>query len=283
MKISTNKIIIGTAQMSRNYGVTNFQKYEKRKKIKILEFAWDSGIRSFDTAPYYGNAEKILGEFIKINNLKDEIKIYTKIDIQNYKKNFIDNINFSVSKSLKVLKVDKLECVYVSNNFCINNIDNKIISNIKKNLNVKKVGASIYNDVKKISLIRKKFDLFQVPINIALKNNFKYLKEQKIIARSIFLQGLLLNKKVSHKIPRRLQLSLNKYFNFLKKIEMTPLEISLSFINDLKKIPNFIIPIDKKLQLKKILNTDVKKLNKDHCSAIINLFNISDLDPRKWK
>ena len=64
---------------------------------------------------------------------------------------------------------------------------------------------------------------------------------------------------------------------------MTPLEISLSFINDLKKIPNFIIGIDKKLQLKKILNTDVKKLNKDHCSAIINLFNISDLDPRKWK
>ena len=49
----------------------------KKEKIKILEFAWDSGIRSFDTAPYYGNAEKI-GEFIKINNLKDEIKIYTK-------------------------------------------------------------------------------------------------------------------------------------------------------------------------------------------------------------
>ena len=32
---------------------------------------------------------------------------------------------------------------------------------------------------------------------------------------------------------------------------MTPLEISLSFINDLKKIPNFIIGIDKKLQLKR--------------------------------
>ncbi len=64
---------------------------------------------------------------------------------------------------------------------------------------------------------------------------------------------------------------------------MTPLEISLSFVNDKKKIPNFIIGIDEKLQLKKILNTDVKKLNKDHCSAIINFFNINDLDPRKWK
>ena len=283
MKISKNKIIIGTAQMSRNYGVTNFQKYEKRKKIKILDFAWDVGIRSFDTAPYYGEAEKILGEFIITNNLKDKIKIYTKLDIQNYKKNFIDNINFSVSKSLKSLKVDKLECVYVSNNFCINNIDNEIICNIKKNFNVKKVGASIYNDVKKTTLTKKKFDLFQVPINIASKNDYDYLKEKKIIARSIFLQGLLLNKKVSRKIPRRLQLSLNRYFEFIKKIEMTPLEISLSFINDIKEMPNFIIGIDKNLQLKNILNTDVKKLNKDYSSAIMNFFNINDLDPRKWK
>ena len=55
MKISTNKIIIGTAQMSRNYGVTNFQKNMKKEKIKILEFAafWN---KKFDTAPYYGNA-----------------------------------------------------------------------------------------------------------------------------------------------------------------------------------------------------------------------------------
>ena len=49
----------------------------KKEVFEILEFAWDKGIRAFDTAPGYGT-EEILGEFIKVNNLEKDVIILTK-------------------------------------------------------------------------------------------------------------------------------------------------------------------------------------------------------------
>ena len=59
--------VLGTAQFGKkNYGISNFSnELKKEKKIqKILEQAWNWGIRTYDTAPGYGT-EKLLGKFIK--------------------------------------------------------------------------------------------------------------------------------------------------------------------------------------------------------------------------
>lgn len=282
MKIATKKIIIGTAQLNTNYGVTNFKKFQKKNKLKILEYAWNKGIRSFDTAPYYGDAEKILGEFIKINNLKNEIKVFTKINIANKKKNFSDNINFSIDQSLKNLNLEQIECIYVSKESDLDNINKKNIQNIKKKFNINLVGVSIYGDFKKKKFLNKKFDLFQVPVNIASKNKYNYLKDKYVIARSIFLQGLLLNTKTKFNIPKRLKLSLVQYFSYLNKIKITPLEATLTYIYYQNQIRSFIIGVDDEIQLKKILDTKVKKINKVYLSMINKIFNEEDLDPRKW-
>ena len=78
--------VLGTAQFGKkNYGISNFSnELKKEKKIqKILEQAWNWGIRTYDTAPGYGT-EKLLGKFIKKKRIQKKIKIITKIADLNF-------------------------------------------------------------------------------------------------------------------------------------------------------------------------------------------------------
>ena len=75
----TKKMVLGTAQFGLDYGITNLSGIPSEKEIyKILDFAWEKGVRSFDTAPGYGS-EKILGNFILVNGIQKKVRILTKI------------------------------------------------------------------------------------------------------------------------------------------------------------------------------------------------------------
>ena len=61
------------------------QKVSKKESFKILDLAWEKGIRYFDTAPTY-NSQKIIGEYIKVNKIEKEIKVFSKISSLNNNK-----------------------------------------------------------------------------------------------------------------------------------------------------------------------------------------------------
>lgn len=84
------KKVLGTAQFDINqYGVANFSKKKSSNQlISVLNFAYEKGIKYFDTAPSY-NSEKILGQFIKKNQIQNEIKIITKIPKLDLKKKIL--------------------------------------------------------------------------------------------------------------------------------------------------------------------------------------------------
>ena len=73
-----NKIIIGTAQLAQNYGISNISNKNKKKDVfKILNYCYENNLKKFDTSPYYKN-QKLIGLFIKKNGIKD-IKISSKV------------------------------------------------------------------------------------------------------------------------------------------------------------------------------------------------------------
>ena len=75
----SEKIVLGTVQFGMDYGIANVSgKPTKSEVFKILEIAWQHGIRSYDTAPSY-DSEDLLGEFIKVHGLKKEANLLTKI------------------------------------------------------------------------------------------------------------------------------------------------------------------------------------------------------------
>jgi D-threo-aldose 1-dehydrogenase len=54
-----------------------------RAKLKLLNTAYDSGIRYFDTAPLYGHgeAEKVLGQFVRGNRSQSTLVCATKVGL----------------------------------------------------------------------------------------------------------------------------------------------------------------------------------------------------------
>jgi diketogulonate reductase-like aldo/keto reductase len=55
-----------------------------KERSALLEAAFDSGIRHFDTARYYGHggSEAVLGKFLSDNYLRDQVTITTKFGIE---------------------------------------------------------------------------------------------------------------------------------------------------------------------------------------------------------
>ena len=105
MKI--DKLILGTAQMGLDYGVNNLLgKIKKEDRFKILEKAFNSGIRILDSSEKYGNAHQIIGDFHSIFP-KIKYKIITKIPP--FEK--IDNINLKIDEYLLNLKIDQIYCL----------------------------------------------------------------------------------------------------------------------------------------------------------------------------
>jgi len=65
------------------YGTTSLMAVQSsEERLALLECAYDSGIRHFDTAPYYGygEAERVMGEFLR--GKRDQVTVTTKFGIQ---------------------------------------------------------------------------------------------------------------------------------------------------------------------------------------------------------
>ena len=213
-----SKIVIGTAQLGLNYGITN-----KSGKIPIIEMekikklAEKKGINTIETAESYGTSENRLGK-INIKNFK----IITKLPVSLPKKNIEKWVFKSIKSSIKKLKINKLHGLLIHNtNQLTEKFGNKIYKSLvkakKQNL-VDKIGISIYS-MKELKLIlsKYKFDIVSTPFNIIDQrvkksgwiNKLKKLKID-IYVRSIFLQGSLLQNK--NKRPRIFK-KWNKLFN----------------------------------------------------------------------
>jgi len=75
-----SKLCLGTVQLGLDYGVANREgKPSLEKSLKILDFACERGIRWFDTAQAYGNAEEVLGEYLAHRGNLSEFHLISKL------------------------------------------------------------------------------------------------------------------------------------------------------------------------------------------------------------
>jgi len=283
------KLIIGTAQLVRQYGISNHSKKKSSKNIfEFLEFCLKNSINSFDMASDYGS-EKIIGEFIKSNKVK---KIFLSTKIPSLKKikdiHKIDSIKRQIEVSFKNLNIDSLESIYFHDEADYHFFKKKKLEIRKmiKNYKIKKLGFSIYS--KKIfrNIKNEKYiDTIQLPINIINKDFNNLNSKKNIVARSIFLQGLLINKKINTK--NILLKNFNKIlFDFANDKNIDLYSICLNYILKNKKINQFIIGFDNIDQLKNLIsfkNHTFDGKNTELISKLVSKKNYRKIiDPRKW-
>ena len=165
-----------------------------------------------------------------------------------------------------------------------NRLPEKILKKINK---IGKIGVSVYSNSEIIKLLKKyKINVIQVPFNILDQrlNNTKLLKilntrKIEIHVRSIFLQGILADKKIISKKMFKF-IEIHKWYNFLKKNNLNSISEILNFINQHKFINKIIFGVRSIKQLKEILDTKIRYKKKNY--SIFKTKKIKLIDPRKW-
>lgn len=284
-----DKLILGTVQFGLNYGITNKDGKVNNEDIeKIFKFCNMNNIIYFDTAQDYGISEDILSKYKKIYK---NIKIITKAKFKNK--------NISPDEIIKssINKFNKID-FFLLHSFDDYNDD--IINNLLKYKNkIDKIGVSIYNvSEAKILLQNKNINIIQIPYNyidnqwedpefIELLNN---RKDIEIHARSIFLQGLLLNypniipKNIQKKDIDNLNIIINDICN---KVKLSKIELCFGFINSCKWINKYLIGIDNYDHLLlnyDIINKNIQLTDEDIIYIKEKTKNIENIliNPSKW-
>src|SRR5262245_7930224 len=78
MKLS--RLTLGTVQLGMPYGVANRTgQPDEGAAFGILALALELGVRSFDTAAAYGEAEARLGAFFRVHGRPDDVVVTSKL------------------------------------------------------------------------------------------------------------------------------------------------------------------------------------------------------------
>ena len=286
-----NKIILGTAALNSSYGWNKSNNFNDFKSL--LVFSRFLGIDTIDTAPsyFYGlkNANifhnfkfKIISKIPTIRNLtKDVIKLFLN-------KQLLTNYNLFKTKKIYCLLFHDADDFYSDK---IKLVLNELILLKKKGI-IKKIGVSVYHP-QQIFQILNVFhplvpDIVQLPINILdnrFKNNdmLKLLKDKKIEihARSIFLQGILLNN--FYKLPAYF-FKWKEIFLLWEKIKQKayPETICFNYVYNIPEIDKIIIGFT---NLNEINSFYVHSRLKKHVQIPKKLTSCSDinlLNPQNW-
>lgn len=185
------EIILGTWPLSGDFG---------KKKLKdiedILRYAFDSGIKSFDTAPNYGNgfSELCLGMVFA----GEPITVYTKFGNHPFiGKDFSNGaLRNSFECSLKRLRQDKVQGVFLHNpRKELNSYENafELFDELKSNDLIKEAGISGAKGFKYDAKVMASIDIFQQDANVLYLDelNSKDTKKLKFFARSPLATGIL--------------------------------------------------------------------------------------------
>jgi len=285
-------IILGTVQIGTKYGLFTDDRFKEDDEIDlILKKAIAVGINEIDTASAYGDAEDKLKKYI-IN--KNEWKFNTKIincsdDI--ITDPYISNIEKKIYETQS--KLQTINIVYIHNpkDLYKRNSDKifKLLENLKKNKIINKIGCSVYDKIEIDYVKNFSFDNLQIPINIidqrllesGILENIKK-NNIEIYARSVFLQGLLLNP--NQHLPKNI-LPLKPYIlSFNKKaryLNVSNIELALNFVRSIDLISKCIVGVQNYNQFNEIIKIPFNKININDFKSF-RCDNNKLLDPRNW-
>jgi aryl-alcohol dehydrogenase-like predicted oxidoreductase len=218
LQIST--LSLGTVSLGMDYGIHfpgDFGRPRESESIKLLQFAAESGITLFDTAPNYGTSEALLGKALgKRTNCLFATKVSIPKDGKgavlggNVLKSFVFN---SLDASRRALKRDVLDVVQIHNatTALIKNreMTDTLILAREKGI-IRYLGASVYTIDEALAVIEDgRFSFLQVAYNLfdqRMTNGVFACAETHgvgVVTRSALLKGALTVK--SKVLPKRME------------------------------------------------------------------------------
>ena len=285
-----SRIALGSATFGLTYGIANRSGQISAAGVgNILQYAYNHGISTLDTAIAYGNSETTLG-MVGVEQWNVVTKLPRALagcnDISSW---VFDSVRNSLSRLNKAklfgLLLHRAEDMLESSG---SELYKALLDCRDKGL-VEKIGISIYNpSVLEAIAPRYQFDIVQAPFNVLdrrLEQSgwLKRLSEQgiEIHARSAFLQGLLLMNAPELPVKfARWNHVWAKWKNWLEEHKTCAREACLQFVLSHPEVDQVVIGIDSLAQLEEIIvseNTFAPKAPPELACTDEDLIN-----PSRW-
>lgn len=286
-------MILGCAQFGQHYGITEVDPLTQLDAFKILVECQRSECISLDAADTYGECLDWLSSFDLSN-----WKVTIKIKITSFHNE--ESLHRQVRNLIYKLKKDKLDCLMIHDTgIPIQANQSNWLNSLQDCGLVSEIGISIYeySDIEKF-FSKVNFKYVQAPVNIFDKRitdrwekDIDRLKNKRLIARSIFLQGLLLGTPIG--IDGNISRDWDGILTYWEKIHncdtLRKIETCLLYIYNLEFVHDYVVGFNNINQLKQFL--DVRRRVKlgslrldSNPSIRFQLDDIPDslVDPRKW-
>lgn len=207
-------VCLGTVQFGTAYGINNREGQPEQERVfAILDRALEAGIDWLDTAAAYGEAEKVLGNYIHSRQANGKFRVVSKL-----RPDFLDNtskgpvslqqvVGDELQLSLERLGLEKLDG-YLLHSAGIGQLEQaelgEALATLRESGLVRQIGASVYTPEQAVKALQTPWvDAVQVPYNILdrrldtagffdIKN--RLVRPVTVFARSLLLQGLLMMK-----------------------------------------------------------------------------------------
>lgn len=278
------KKILGTVQLGMPYGINNGVMPTRAYSLKLLEYAYDQGIRYIDTARAYGEALEVVGDYHQKNPDK-KFQVFSKFMLSDLN----NNINNLITSQCQILKIENLTGLYY-HRFQEYKVSRNLIKECTyKNL----IGVSVYSldefiEVNKDPLV----NIIQISMSVfhhhsKIKMHFNEINSSKqVYVRSVYLQGLLFSPYEKLIGPLTEFVPLRKFIDKLaSQLNISKEKLAASYVMDLKNVSGVLFGAETVNQVEesnKILNSssyDWEELLKD----MPRLVDESLLNPGNWK
>jgi aryl-alcohol dehydrogenase-like predicted oxidoreductase len=291
-----SRFALGTVQFGQAYGISNTKGQPKENDVRdILDLAASSGIRTLDTAPAYGNSERVLGRLLTSS---DPFNIVTKTpalrEIDTSLKP-ADIIVKTFENSLRQMNRDQLYglIVHLAEDLLGPSGDNiwNALESLKSAGSVRSIGVSCYN-VSQIKTLTARYpiNLIQTPFNVfdqALIQNglINDLKKSRIEVhiRSALLQGLVVMDP--NNLPdgfTRARPHIQALHDKASSENLTPLELALGFVRSVEQIDQMVIGVTDKQELQGIIDALAHPLSRTIGLESLAVDDEAVITPSQW-
>jgi aryl-alcohol dehydrogenase-like predicted oxidoreductase/spore coat polysaccharide biosynthesis protein SpsF (cytidylyltransferase family) len=306
---SPKPMTLGSVQFGLDYGVTNTGgKVSEAEAVQIIKHAITEGVEFIDTAPAYGDSEKIIGTALR-SGWSNRVKIITKLppfnesDLEQSEDFYTSlKVRNSFLQSCINLSVDRIHTLMLHRAQHLKNA--ALLGELKKIKTeglIQNIGASVQNpDELKFVLGNEDISIIQMPYNIldnrwdSLIDKIRKIREERgliIHARSALLQGLLCSLDYSKWATAGIENSyeiVNWLITKFKQYEKTSIsDLCIGYVNSQDWIDSVVIGVDTKQNLFSNLQSismplmSVEVLNELATSRPI--VNKESLNPSNWK
>ena len=275
------EIILGTAQLTQQYGVMARRASEHEQGQALLEVAAEVGILTLDTAPAYGDAELIIGRHGAC------FAVHTKLP-------GVEHPGKELESSLSRLATDSVEVLYLHDPDVVLDPGDARLSAATElvGAGADYLGASIYTpDQFAAAVGDPRIGVIQLPVNVFDRRihdlELRRAAElgKRLIARSALLQGLLGDPAAALGRVPALDAALKAFGVACSELGRDPIEVALQWVHARPGLSGLVIGAETPEQLRGLLGgAEAAPLADEELRLLASLRPPADgdVDPRSW-